>query len=423
MRPEILRDPRRRLALGALAALGAMALLHHWLADRRPDAAHLTARQEFIVTSSADEGPGSLREAIFAADAALGRARIIVQVDAIVLTTPLPPLVNPAGVVLEAAKTGVAIDARAVGTGAIFDIDAANCEVTGIRVANAPNQAFLVRADGFHLHHVVIADSDEGVHVLEGIRNVTVAHSRFENNRIGVQLESAAAGISVRENRFSGHRDAAVWAVQANALDGAKSQSIAVSSNHFEGDRMSLVLGNIPVVIERNEFVTAREVAVFLIGEGAIVRNNRIRGGAGIGVFADGAQGILIEANEVDHNGALGMLVRSSRGALLQRNRFYDNGYGIAFVLNDRNSPNVAVENMLLKQQFDGIIVIGDSPVLRRNVAMNNRAAGLRILTFFPLTGARVNANPFLDGNTLDGNTLNEPAHGEYRVRASEPST
>ena len=89
-------------------------------------------------------------------------------------------------------------------------------------------------------------------------------------------------------------------------------------------------------------------------------------------------------------------------------------------MLNERSNPNVAADNTLLTQQFDGIVVIGDSPVIRRNVALNNRSAGLRILTFLPRTGPRIAANPFIDNNTFGGNTLNEPVRGEFRAAVVE---
>ena len=420
MRPRFLRETRYRVAIGAVAALGALALVQHWLADRRPVALQLRAAQEFVVTSSGDDGPGSLREAIFAADSVQGRARIVLRPDVIVLRTPLPPLVNPSGIVVEVADAKTEIDARALAAGPIFDVDAPNSVISGVKMLHAPEQAVLLRADAFRLVGATIVDCDEGLHVADNVDNLIVESTRFENNRLGVQLESTSSGIILRGNRFVGHRDAAVWAVRGKPLDDADVRGATLSGNYFEDDRMSLVLGNVRATVENNEFVKAREVALFLIGGGAIVRGNRIRSGSGIGIFADATQGTLIEANELDHNRALAILVRSSRGALLRKNRVYDNGYGIGFVLNERSNPNVAADNTLLTQQFDGIVVIGDSPVIRRNVALNNRSAGLRILTFLPRTGPRIAANPFIDNNTFGGNTLNEPVRGEFRAAVVE---
>lgn len=413
-------DARHRAIGAAVAVLGVLALLQYWLVDRRPAAPQRKAAQEFVVTSSADDGAGSLREAIFAADSAAGRARITLRAETVVLRSSLPPLVNPAGIVIEGAERSTEIDARALAAGPIFDVAAPNSMIRAVIVTNAPEQAILVRADGFRLIDATVRNSDEGLSATDGIRNLVIEKTRFENNRIGVRLASSAPGIIVRSNVFNGHRDAALWAVRADPSSDGESRGFTLDANVFENDRMALVLGNTPATIERNEFVKSREVALFLIGHGAIVRGNRIRGGGGIGIFADATRGSLIEANEIDHNVALAVLVRSSGGALLNKNRIYDNGYGVAFVLNERGAPNVASDNVLLQQQYDGIIVIGDSPVLRRNLARNNGSAGLRILTFQPLTGPAVASRPFLDGNTLDGNTPNDVARGVYRVTVAE---
>jgi nitrous oxidase accessory protein NosD len=186
---------------------------------------------------------------------------------------------------------------------------------------------------------------------------------------------------------------------------------------------MSLVLGNVPALVENNQFTRASEVAVYLIGEGAIVRGNHISDGAGIGVFAHTTQGAIIQGNEMDHNRTLGVLVRSAQNNLVENNKVYNNGYGIASVLGDPQRPNVLSQNLLLSQQFDGLILIGDSPVVRGNSMMDNRLAGLRILDFLPTQGARVNSQPFLAANRAVSNKFNEPVHGEYQTRETGHAT
>ena len=94
---------RTTLAVGVLVVLGAFALLGRWYQTQRaaptPAATSLTVR----VTSGGDRGPGSLREAVFVADAAAGAATIVLAVPRIELETTLPPLVNHHGVQLTAA--------------------------------------------------------------------------------------------------------------------------------------------------------------------------------------------------------------------------------------------------------------------------------------------------------------------------------
>ena len=418
MRLHPLLDARARLAIGAVGVLGALAVFQYWIAERRPDGSELTSSREFVVTSSADSGQGSLREAIFAADSARGRARIVIGVNEIVLRSPLPPLVNPAGIVVEAAHPGVLIDGREISTGALLEIAAPDSVVQGLRFVNAPAEALLIRADGFRLSRSSISDSDEGVVLAPGLHSLLVENMEFAGNRIGLRLESTGAGVIVRNNRFSGHRDAAVWAVRGTASDGPGLAGFALRSNRFESDRMGLVLANTAASVENNEFIKSVETAIYLIGAGAVVRGNRIRAGGGIGIFADMTRGTLIEFNEIDHNQTLAVLVRSSRDALVQRNRMHNNGYGMGFVLNEVGARNVAADNTMLTQHLDGIIVIGDSPILRNNQALQNRGAGIRLLDFVPVGEAKVRSSPLLERNTLEGNSTDEPARGEYRARA-----
>src|SRR5437660_9171159 len=101
---------RNLLALGAVALLGLLAVMQYWVASRRPLSPELSAAQELQVISDADRGPGSLREAIFTADSAHQRVRILLRVSRIVLQSPLPPLVNPRRVIIESAGNHPEID-------------------------------------------------------------------------------------------------------------------------------------------------------------------------------------------------------------------------------------------------------------------------------------------------------------------------
>jgi len=415
-----MRNSRRPIAVAVVILLGLLASLQQWLTDRRPVSPLLGSKQDFVVTSSADAGPGSLREAIFAADSASERARIRIQASRIVLQSPLPPLVNPLGVIVEGGDVHPEIDASGIGTGPVFDVAAPNSAITGLTITNAPEQALLVRTDGLRVARARIAHSDVGLYIADGVNEVVAEDASFDNNRIGIWVSPNGRGIILRNNRFAAHEDAAVWAVGARRDRALQSGRVELHGNRFEGDRLSVVLGNVPAIIENNEFVQAREAAVYLMGEGAIVRNNRIRNGAGIGVFADAAHGAVIEGNELDHNRALAVLVRSSRNARVENNRIYDNGYGIAFVLGEPQGPSTAIGNTLLSQQFDGLILIGDSPIIQGNRLVDNRLAALRILDYFPLRGTPVPSNPFLARNTVSGNKLNDPVRGEYRVRKQE---
>ncbi|MGH8699767.1 MAG: right-handed parallel beta-helix repeat-containing protein [Burkholderiales bacterium] len=338
----------------------------------------------------------------------------------IALQSPLPPLVNAAGVVIEGAAEASEIDARLIGSGSVFDIEAPDSVIRGVHVLNAPGGAILVRASGVRLQDLRLANCDEGLLVAEESDNLVVEQVRFEGNRIGARILSPGRGVILRNNRFHGNREVGVSAVRADWAAGAQRGALQLSGNRFQDDRVSLVLGNVAVKVEGNEVLKAREAGIVLIGQGGELRRNRVTRGAGMGVVADATRSAVIEDNEIDNNGTLGILVRSSAGALVRKNRIYDNPYGVAFVLGERAAPDLAVENVVLRQRFDGIIVIGSSPILRHNQMRNSRRAALRILDFVPLEGARVAADPYLEGNSATGNLIDAPVRGEYRVQPRE---
>jgi parallel beta-helix repeat protein len=164
---------------------------------------------------------------------------------------------------------------------------------------------------------------------------------------------------------------------------------------------MGMVLGNVSVVVERNELINAREAAIHVVGAGAVIRGNRVTGGAAMGIVAENAQGAVIEGNELDGLTAYGIMVRGSANTLVRNNRMHNCGYGMAFVLGDPRGPSTAVENTVIAPKFNGIDVVGDSPILRRNQVLRPRALALHVADFQPPQGQKVQSKPFLDNNTF----------------------
>jgi parallel beta-helix repeat protein len=204
---------------------------------------------------------------------------------------------------------------------------------------------------------------------------------------------------SVGKNEFSNSHDAALWAVRS-APD-TTAAAIAVRDNKLSGDRIGIVVGNISMLIERNEVINAREAAMHLVGAGTVIRGNRITGGAAMGIVVENARAAVIENNELDGLTAYGIMVRGSGNTLVRNNRMHNCGYGMAFVLGDAQGPSTAVENTVIQPKFNGIDVIGDSPILRRNQVLRPRALALHVEDFQPPQGAKVTSRPFLDNNTF----------------------
>lgn len=413
------RDAQRALSVIVVVAMGASALGVRWLAAHRLSFLEGTSGTRLYVTSGKDEGPGSLREAIFAAARLDARAAIVIRAARISLESPLPPLVNQAGVDIDTGESGSEIDARQLPVGPVIEIRAPRTTIEGLRIHGAAGAGLLVRARGVQLRRVAVVDSAEGVTMADGAGDVLVEDSRFERNGTGVHLALPVPNVIVRRNDFARHEQAAVWAVTPAASAAASAAGLSVRANRFADDRISVVSIHVGGRIEQNQFSGAREAAIYVMGRNVIVRENRTRDGAGLGIFADETDGALVEANEVDRNAAVGIILRSSGGTVIQNNRVYGNGYGIAVVFGD-GQPSLVRGNLLLAHTQDALYVVGASPLIRQNRALQSRVAALRILDFVPLEGLRLPAVPRLVDNVFQDNLVDAPVRGVYRVRPAE---
>src|SRR5262245_58369671 len=120
----------------------------------RPRSPEMYAGREFRVTSDADDGLGSLREAIVAADRSDVRFRIVIDVEKIKLTTRLPALVNPKGIVVDSGEGGCEIDAALLPECPVIDVAAPESVVRGVRINGAKGEAFLLRDQRIKLTRV-----------------------------------------------------------------------------------------------------------------------------------------------------------------------------------------------------------------------------------------------------------------------------
>lgn len=396
--------------------LGALAVVQYWVDEHRPVSSQERYSSEINVTNSADRGDGSLREAIFAANNASSRVRIVLRIPQVVLREPLPPIVTPHGVVLEAGPEGASIDATAVKTGPVLEIVADRSLVQGISIAKSRTIGILVKARDVRIQNVRLVECGEALHVLANASGIVVENNSFERNRIGVFLAADVRDGLVRNNRFSGHLDAAVWAVSAVTDIAPDARRIVVTGNRFDQDRTAIIVGNLPTTIEKNDIAASLETGVMVIGRGAELKTNQVHDGAGIGIVLHTAPGSLVEGNEVSRHRTLGVMVRASGGTLVHKNRVYNNGFGITMILGETGNPVIVEENAVVNQQYDGIVSIGDSPVIRRNQIVGNTRAGLSILDFTSRRTGKIRASPFLENNVLSGNGDNNPVRGEYRL-------
>ena len=393
---------RTLLAVGVLLVLAGAVVLGRWYElQRSKQAAPPAAAREVAlhVTNSGDRGPGTLREALFLSAGANGPTNISIEVPSIKLETALPAMVNGKGVTLVGQASGAQIDAQALGEGAVLDIAGANISIEGIQIQGCPSTAILVRAVHFHLVGSVIRSCDVGVEVAENASDTLLEHDKFSNDRIGVRFGASRRNSVVAGNEFTDDKDAGLWAVRGSVDSG--DEAIDIRDNKFTEDGAGIVAGNVPVLIERNDFVNAHEAAVHIVGAGAVVRGNHLSGGASMGIMGESARGAVIESNEIEGVTAYGVMLRGSANVLVRANRLHNCGYGIAFVLGDPHDASTAIDNTIIEPKYNGIDVIGDSPNLRRNQVLRPHAYALHVEDFQPPNGQKAVSQPTLDGNNF----------------------
>ena len=407
---------RSIIAAGVFVLIGAAAVLGRWYGTQRAAPQKIEAKTAVVhVTNGGDRGPGTLREALFLVAAATGPTTISIEVPKIDLESTLPALVNGRGVRVIGQPAGALIEASALRAGPVLDISGPNTSIEGISVAGCPAAAILVRTVHFRLSGSTVSGCDVAVEVAENASDTLLERNRFAKNRLGVRFGASGHNTVVTRNEFSEDKDAGLWAVRS-APD-SHDDVIGIHDNRFTEDGTGVVAGNIPVLVERNDFINAHEADVHLVGAGGVIRGNRINGGAAMGIVAENARGAIIDDNELEGLTAYGVMVRGSSNTLVRANRLHSCGYGLAFVLGDARSVSTAVDNTIIEPKFNGIDVIGDSPILRRNQVLRPHAYALHVEDFQPPGGRKVQSQPFLDNNNFG----NSPVSRSGAAVAAQP--
>jgi len=392
-------ERRSIVAAGVFVLLGALVAAGRWYETHRARPQRAADKSVLVhVTNAGDRGPGTLREALFIAAAGSGSSTISIEVPKIDLETALPALVNGRGIRL-IGLSGATIDAHALNSGPVLDISGPNTSIEGVTIVNCPAAAILVRAVRFRLSTSTIEGCDVGVEVADNASDTLLERNHFRKNRLGVRFAASGHNSAVASNEFKEDKDAGLWAVRS-APD-SRDDVIGVHDNKFTEDGTGIVAGNIPVLVERNDFINSHEAAVHVVGAKAMIRANRISGGASMGIVVENARGAVIDDNELEGLTAYGVMVRGSADTLVRANRLHNCGYGLAFVLGDPHSVSTAVENTIIEPKFNGIDVIGDSPNLRRNQVLRAHAFALHVEDFQPPSGPKVLSQPFLDNNNF----------------------
>jgi parallel beta-helix repeat protein len=392
-------ERRSMIAAGVFVLLAVLVAAGRWYETHRARPQRAADKTVLVhVTNAGDRGPGTLREALFIAAAGTGASTISLEVPNIALETALPALVNGHGIRL-IGLSGAKIDAHALDSGPVLDISGPNTSIEGVTIVNCPASAILVRAVRFRLSGSTIESCDVGVEVADNSSDTLLERNHFRKNRLGVRFGASGHNSAVASNEFTEDKDAGLWAVRG-APD-SRDDVVGIHDNKFTEDGAGIVAGNIPVLVERNDFINSHEAGVHVVGAKAMIRANRFSGGASMGIVVENARGAVIDDNELEGITAYGVMVRGSSDTLVKGNRLHNCGYGLAFVLGDPHGISTAADNTIIEPKFNGIDVIGDSPNLRRNQVLRAHAYALHVEDFQPPNGPKVQSQPFLDNNNF----------------------
>jgi hypothetical protein len=295
----------------------------------------------FVVTTTADDGPGSLRQAIFAAGAAEGVDLIAFAIPGsgphtIAVQSQLPAILDPMTIdaTTQPGYSGaplVEIDNAAVRDGVGIEIGVGGVVIRGLSVTNADGAGISIFGEGgsvLEANYVGLGPSGavkpnalDGVSISASFENTVGATSALARNVI-----SGNAGAGVALNDGSGAN--LVVGNYIGLTPSGSSSAPNASDGVFVGDATSTVIGG-----------AASGARNVISGNGAL----------GVGVFDAGAAGALVLGNYVGTDAAGAAAVpNGDEGVLVQ------------------NAPDASVGgtsagagNLLSGNVGDGVGVIG----------------------------------------------------------------
>jgi hypothetical protein len=239
----------------------------------------------------------------------------------------------------------------------------------------------------------------------------------FARNAIGIYAAGTGA-TTVQNGRFEDHGTAAVW-VYSGSEPATPEALVSLSDNEFRNDAMGIVIVNANARVERNLFDGLRRPAVYASGGHLVIARNRMRAGWGFGISAERLQSARIERNEIARHCDGAVMLREVGNAEVISNELYQNGYGVVLMAGAVVRPSTVAENLIADHVLDGVVMIGSSPIVRRNRVLRNRQAGLRLSALRIASGETVVPMPLLDGNVVIDNGRDEPERDAYEPAAS----
>jgi hypothetical protein len=401
------------LIVGSLVFLAAWVTLSGLSANVPPP----PAVADFVVASSRDAGPGTLRDAILAADRLSSRARIVVTAKRITIESALPALINPRGVEIEAAAGAGVIDAARQRSGAVLQINSPTSVLRGLQIVDAHASGIIVNAPGAQLESLTVMGSKVGILLTAAAAGGTLRTCVLDQDETAVMVEAGVGDIGIFSTVFRDNSRAGFWAVSAvarGASAGNKSYSIHVVDAVFEKNAAGVVVANEPTFVQKSRFIANRDSAVLVLSGALRIEDSEIRSSGGAAVSVTAGSSVVIVHNTFIDNASTAISVSDSE-ALIEHNTLTHNEFGIVAVVSRESIVPVIADNVITQSSADAITLIGGMAQLQRNQVTGNHGAGLRTLDLVQ-AGAELKAAPHLEANVIQHNTIDVPPRGVYRL-------
>ncbi len=380
---------------------------------------------DFIVSNAGDAGPGTLRDAILAADRVSNRARVLVKVKQVTIESALPALVNPHGVSVEAEPGFGLIDASHQLKGATLQINGPASVLRGIGITHARDFGIVVSAPGVQLDSISIANSRVGIVLGEAAKNTGIHTSTFEHDETAITADAGVRDVTILSSIFRNNTKAAFWFVGAvdkkgtaaprNAADGETAPEWArIVDSVFEKNAQGVVLANRPTLIQKCRFFGNLQSALLILGGSARVEDSEIRATGGNAISVSSSKLVVLARNTLDGNPSTAIMVRDSQ-VTIEHNTLQGNGFGIVVISSQNSDGTIVRDNLVTKSTADAVTIIGGTPHLAHNQILENRGAGFRILDLVS-TGRSLKAAPVLDANVMKSNGMDMPPAAVYKL-------
>ncbi|HEX5461160.1 MAG TPA: right-handed parallel beta-helix repeat-containing protein [Steroidobacteraceae bacterium] len=412
----------RGLLLAATVACG-LVLLAAAIASRAidthdPQDGRAAAR--LVVTSADDAGPGTLRDAILAADRLSTHCHIVIESPRIVIESGLPALINPHGIDIEALPRAGTIDAARAAKGPAIEIKSPRSSLAGLHVVHARDYGILVDAPGADLTSVTVTDSKVGILLSAGASGAIVRTSLLQHDDTGIIAEPDIRHITLASDIFRLNTRAGLWFVGAakarRAARDAPAQEeplIRVIDTVFEKNATGVVLANEATLLRKDRFID-NGTALNVLGGAAGVEDCEIRGSQADAVSVSSGRSVVLAHNVLVDNRATALIVRDSE-VRVESNTLSGNGLGLVLIGGPGDFTPLVKGNQIIGSRGDGITLIGGGLLLKKNRLLGNHGAGLRPLDLIQ-GQVRIKAAPRLDGNLFRANGLDIAPTRAYRL-------